>query len=268
MNLVTVGSDKYCNHLIQLFDSYNNQKFKENIYLYCFQFSESSKSILFNRYSNLKIFDIPPINDYVYNSKVFLFKCYALKHAIEQGIDFIYSDSANVFVGDSEQIVEHIKKTGNLFLQYPMETKMNKFFTTSTCFKKMNCDFEEYKNSQQYWAGLQGYMKNQINTSLISEMYNFMLDRDIAFPEAHIQKPEGINSICTYHRNEQSVLSLLIKKYNIEQTFDYEMFNKCGDYPTVFMHDNSYRASFDYDKILIHPRYSNIFGFDRIKTKI
>jgi len=267
MNLVTVGSERYMNHLIQLFDSYNQQPFKQYIYLYTFQFPNNNKKYLFDRYENLKIFDIPVINDYIYNSKVFLFKCYALKNCIEQHIDFIYSDSANVFMNDSSSIVEHIQKTGNLFLQYPMLTKKNRFFTTSTCFKEMGCDTEEYRNSQQYWAGLQGYINNRINRELISEMYDAMLNKNIAFPEAHIQKPEGINSDCVYHRNEQSVLSLLIKKHNLEQNFEYEMFNKCGDYPTVFMHDESYRSFFDYDKILIHPRYSNIYGFDRINKK-
>jgi hypothetical protein len=266
MNLVTVASDKYLNHLIQLFDSYNQQPFKQDIYLYCFNFLDNQKDLLFKKYANIKIFDIPQINDYTYNPKIFFFKCFALKNAIQQQMDFIYSDAANVFIRDSSFIIDHINKTGNLFLQYPMKTKMNKFFTTSICFKKMKCDTDEYKNSQQYWAGLQAYKNNEINKKLIYEMYDHMTDKDIAFPEANIQKPEGINSECIYHRNEQSVLSLLIKKYNIEQNFEYQMFNKCGDYPTVFMHDKSYSQFFDYNKILIYPRYSNIYGFDRIKN--
>lgn len=264
MNLVTVSNNRFVNHVVQLIDSYNRQPFKKDVYLYVFEFSDANKSFLYNRYKNVKIFDIPRINDYVYNTKIFLFKCYALKHAIEQGIDFIYSDAANVFVKDSTELVRYLQQNGNLFLQYPMPTKKNKFFTTSTCFKQMQLDTEEYRNSQQYWAGLQGYINNPTNHTLIKQMFEYMLDRDIAFPEAHIQKPEGINSNCVYHRNEQSVLSLLIKKYNLEQQFDYEMFNKCGDYPTVFMHEPEYRFRFDEQKILIHPRYSNIYGFNKI----
>jgi len=208
--------------------------------------------------------EIPKINDYIYNSKVFLFKSYALKHAINKKIDFIYSDSANMFVKDAKFLFEYVQNNERLLLQYPEEIKKNKFFTTSICFREMGCEENRYKNSQQYWAGLQGYIYNEQNLLLLEECYKFMLNRHVAFPQANIEKPEGIQSDCWFHRNEQSVLSILIEKYNINQNFDHNIFNMCGDYPTVFNHDKKYQINFDYDKIIIHPRFTNMYGFNML----
>lgn len=268
MNLVTVTSDSHLLNTVQLIESYNMQEQKGKVFLFVFNFSERNKKKLLNKYSNLFIEDIPHINHYIYDTKVFLFKSYALQQSINKKIDFIYSDSANVFVKDASKIFEYIHKNERLLLQYPEYIKKNKFFSTSTCFKKMNCDESRYKESQQYWAGLQGYVYNEINQRLLTDCYNYMLDVDIAFPQANIERPEGSQSDCWFHRNEQSVLSILVEKYNINQNFDYEMFNMCGDFPTVFNHEPKYQTDFDYKKIVIHPRFSNINGPAMLHTDL
>ncbi len=264
MNLLTVANEKFIPHCIQLIDSYNQQPFRETVHLYVFETSEITKNKILMRYNNVIIHDIPNINDYIYNPKIFLFKSYALKNMIGRKIDFIYSDSANIFARDCTAIVESLYKNKNLFLQYPIEGLKNKFWTSKKCFKEMNCETQEYFDSPQYWAGLQGYVYNELNEKFILEMYDLMLNINCAYPESNIHKPDGFSEDCLYHRNEQSVLSLLIKKYGLEQEFDYDMFNKCGDFPTMFNYDKKYSDGFDLNKVLIYPRYSNMHGLNLI----
>ena len=262
MNLVTVANNNFIPHVLQLIESYNLQPFKKEIFLYLFDTDENIKNKIINKYKNITIIDIPKINEYIYDTKIFLFKCYALKDAINRKINFIYSDAANLFVRDSTQIVDYIYKNQRLFLEYPNLKLKNKYYTTNNCFSEMDCNSSEYRSSQQYWAGLQGYINNDFNIKFINEMYDLMLNEKIAFPRANIFMPDGDMSDCIYHRNEQSVLSLLIKKYNIEQKFDYDMFNKCGDYLTIFNFDEFYKFNFNFKNILICSRYSNVYGFN------
>lgn len=260
MNLVTVSSQKYIPHTVSLIESFNKQPFKNKVYLYTFSVNENIKNKIASNFDNVEILEIPEINDYIYNTQIFLFKSYAIYDAISKKIDFIYSDSANLFVKDATPIVDVIKNKNRLLLKYPEDIKKNKNFTTSRCLKELGCYTEEIKQSKQYWAGLQGYLYNQQNYSLLKEVFEKMLIKNIAFPESKRERPEGINKDCWFHRNDQSVLSALVEKYKLTQEFDYDIFNMCGDFPTVFDHDVRFKNNFNYDKILIYPRYSNFYG--------
>lgn len=261
MKLLTVANDSYILNVLNLFKSYEELSFNEEKILYYFNVKQENLNFLKNNVSNLRLVEIPQINEYVYNTKIFLFKTYALKEEINKRNEFIYSDSANCFVKKDDFLKQYIDKNKRLFLQYPEEIKKNKYFTTKKCLQLLHCDTEYYKNKQQYWAGLQMYTNCQENVDLLNIQHEAMLIKQIAYPESTVEKPDGIQNDCWFHRNEQSVLSLLIERMELTQNFDYETFNRYGDFYTVFEHDIKYKQNFDPNKIIIHARDSKKNGF-------
>jgi hypothetical protein len=266
MKIVTVANDNYILNVVNLFKSYETFSFNEEKILYYFNVKKEKLNFLKENVSNLNVIEIPKVNDYIYNTKIFLFKAYALKEEINKGSSFIYSDSANCFVQKDNFLGGYIENNKRLLLQYPEEIKKNKFFTTKKCLQLLDCDNDYYKNKQQYWAGLQAYVNNQENIDLLNKQYEYMLVKQVAYPESTIERPDGSQNECWFHRNEQSVLSLLIEKMKLTQNFDYETFNMYGDFYTVFEHDINYKNNFDFNKITIHARDSKKNGF-RFITK-
>ncbi len=105
------------------------------------------------------------------------------------------------------------------------------------------------------------YNNTSENKRLLNKQYEFMLNKNVAFPESTLEKPDGSNNDCWFHRNDQSVLSLLLEKYKIGQDFSYDTFNRYGDFYTVFNHEISFKDNFDKNKIILHARDSKINNY-------
>ena len=71
--------------------------------------------------------------------------------------------------------------------------------------------------------------------------------------------PDGETSDCVEHRQDQSVLSLLIHKYNRHQGFDIGKNSKYGDWQTFIHFDDQYRHNFD--QMILSPRESKFGNF-------
>ena len=121
----------------------------------------------------------------------------------------------------------------------------------------MGCSKERYYEAPQYWAGFQCYKNNETNNQLIDEMYNFSLDIEVIGPDTTIKRPDGIESPCVEHRQDQAILSLLIEKYNLQQDYKNDILNKYGDQQTLISFDQSY--ALNPNKIVLFSRISK-FG--------
>jgi len=261
MDILSVSNDNYILNALNLFKSYEINSFNNKKILYYFNVKEEKLKFLQKHVKNLILYEIPKINNYIFNTKIFLFKCYALSEQINRGSGFIYSDSANCFVKKDNFLNIYLNNNDRLLLKYPEQIKKNKFFTTKKCFKLLDCDDTQFKEDHQYWAGFQVYKFTEKNKHLLNKQYEYMLNKDIAFPESNVERPDGSSNDCWFHRNDQSVLSLLVKKYNIEQSFSFDLFNKYGDFYTVFNHDLNFKTNFVYDNILMHARDSKINNY-------
>jgi hypothetical protein len=253
MNILTVANNSYVLHAINLFLSYEKFSYNKEKILYYFDISDNKLLFIEKNIKNLRLEKIPKINDYIYNTKIFLFKTYALAEEIKKG-SFIYSDSANCFVKEDNYMKNYLENNDRLLLQYPEELKKNKNFTTKKCFDVLECNSEEYKNKHQYWAGFQVYKDTEDNKNLLLEQQKYMMIKNVAYPESTVERPDGSANPCWFHRNDQSVLSLLIEKYSLTQNFSYDIFNKYGDFYTVFNHDKSFLKDFKEENIIMHAR--------------
>ena len=109
----------------------------------------------------------------------------------------------------------------------------------------------------QYWAGFQVYRDTEFNKSFVTQMYDYMLMKEVALPDTTIKRPDGPTGLCVEHRQDQSVLSVLIHKNNRHQFFDLEKNNKYGDWQTLINFNKNYKH--DFSKMVLSPRESK-FG--------
>jgi hypothetical protein len=93
-------------------------------------------------------------------------------------------------------------------LDYPNST-----WTKRDCFIKMGCDTKEYWDAPHFEAGNLALIKTDTNIEFVSEWLKYCQDPEILITE--IPSTHG-NELLDYrdHRYDQSVLSILGKKYN------------------------------------------------------
>ena len=90
-------------------------------------------------------------------------------------------------------------------------------------------------------------------------MYEQMLKPNVALPDTTVKSPDGEGSPCREHRQDQSVLSVLIHKHNRHQQFNPVRNNKYGDWQTLIEFDSGYQH--DFQKMVLSPRESKFNKF-------
>lgn len=236
IDLCTVTNDKYLANAILLAQSYINNSYHGNIYLYYFDVKQNIIVNYKTQYDHINFLPIPKFCDHAYEPLVFAYKTYAIKDCLKYSDCFLYSDATNLF----QKLISVIDyfMDDSLFLQYTHPILANTYWTTKKCFKKMQ-SFSSI-NAPQYWAGLQGYKNTKTNQDFINLMYEYMLDPDIALPNTSIQYPDGNNFDCIQHRCDQSVFSVLIDKTNKHQNYDPKKQALFGDQQTFKLMDKNY----------------------------
>ena len=90
-------------------------------------------------------------------------------------------------------------------------------------------------------------------------MYDCMLNPKIALPDTTIKRPDGDRSPCREHRQDQSVLSVLIHKHNRHQQFNPTRNARYGDWQTLAEFDRNYEH--DFEQMVLSPRESKFNNF-------
>jgi hypothetical protein len=256
MDLCTATNEKYITSVINLINSYKINSYNKNIFVYCFDMDGDKIKILSENNKHINFLTVPKICEHAYHPTVFFYKTYAINDCINKSNAFIYSDATNVF--NKFEYFEKYLIDDSLLLPCNNEILTNKYWTTQKCFEKMDC--QAAKNTPQYWAGLQAYISTNENKKFVQKMYEYMIDPEIALPDTSVKYPNGEKSPCIEHRQDQSVLSLLIDKYNRHQKYNEKRQSLFGDWMTFKMIDQSYQH--DIENCIISPRESK-FGYYR-----
>lgn len=258
MDLCTVISEDYIPQGVNLIKSYKIHSYDKRIYVYHFN-TEPEK---------LKVFDIifgdqvvlKPVErvcDHALDPRTFFYKTYAIYDCLVNESDsMIYSDSANCFIKDTTDLEKNLIDD-SLFLIYTNPHLVNSNWTTKACLERLDAPGAEFM--PQYWAGFQAYRKTPENISFVTEMYERMKDPTVAQPPVGVKYPDGDGTPCIEHRCDQSVLSILIHKYNRHQLYDASKNSKYGDWQTILSFDRSYRVPAA--EMVLSPRESKFGEF-------
>jgi hypothetical protein len=236
VDLCTVTNSKYLPNAIALVNSYIYHAYTGRIFLYYFDISNQVIEKYKYKYLNINFVDIPKVCKHAYEPNVFFYKAYALKNCISNSDCFLYSDATNLIQKNIE--ITDFFLNDSLFLPYTHPLLINKHWTTQKCLYKMNAI--NSSDRPQYWAGLQGYKNTKDNKELINLLYDYMLDPEIAYPNSSVRHPDGQESDCIEHRQDQSVLSILIDLLNRHHPFLMKNQLLFGDQQTFKMLDPNY----------------------------
>jgi len=130
-----------------------------------------------------------------------------------------YVDSGNLILNNldyifkvcnEQEIVLFDNRDGN----FEKTTHKNKEWTKGDCFALMDCDSEKYYYAPQVDASYQFYKKSQKTVDFLNQYKDFCSNDNIISDIDNITK----NNLPTFidHRHDQSVLSLMAVKYNIQ----------------------------------------------------
>lgn len=235
MNLITTCSPFYYGTAKKLVDSF--RIFYPDDMAIVYYFGGSAPNIGADEY-----IEIPKICEHAHLGTHFFFKTYAMWHAMNLGVPFIYLDSRHRFLSQPKEIESALQTKGRFFVQYPNShiivnrdtVRFNlKCVTTQKCFENMGCNEPRYKDALSYWAAIQAWIPTEEHVKFANEFLEHMKHPNIAGPSNKIWKPEPSNPECLCHRNDQSVLSILIEKYGWHQPYSDDIWMKYGDFHTI-----------------------------------
>jgi hypothetical protein len=130
---------------------------------------------------------------------------------LNEGDFLIYADSGSIFLKDIKPLLAYMDelKKDILCFQLPL---IEKQWTKRDTFVLMNCDSEEYSKSSQILATFFILRKSEDGLFFIREWKDYCCDSRVLSDKPNTMGIENYDGFIE-HRHDQSVLSLLCKKY-------------------------------------------------------
>lgn len=177
-----------------------------------------------------------------------LWKPYIIVKALENIIDgdvLFYSDSGAYFIKTVKPLIDICKHETDgvmVFHMEPVDDNKEVLQTKKDAFVLMNCDTDEYRDSWARLASFSIWVKNDFSINIAREWLRYCEDERIL---TDIPNSCGIKEDSRFisHRHDQSVFSLLTKKYKIKS------------YPDPSQWGNGYRGNPPiYEQMINHTR--------------
>ncbi len=137
---------------------------------------------------------------------------------IEDGDYVVYTDAGSAFINRIELLTNALEKSGQDIMCFSLK-HIEAQWTKRDAFILMECDSEEYVNSEQLLATYIIVRKSSESIEIIRKYASYVLDRRIVTDEPNVMgKPNYPGFI--ENRHDQTVWSLLCKKKGIKPFCD------------------------------------------------
>jgi hypothetical protein len=156
------------------------------------------------------------ILSYARGSGYWLWKPYiilkALNRASEDDIIF-YCDSGSVFIDSVQPLLDLTAQFQQDIIPFGLEL-LEKEYTKRDAFVLMNCDEAKFTNTYQRLASFIVFRNSKTSRDFVNEWLQYCRDERILTDSDNTQ---GKNNYAEFlhHRHDQSVFSLLTKKYDL-----------------------------------------------------
>ncbi len=187
-------------------------------------------------------------------SGFWLWKSYIIKQTLEtldDGDVVIYSDAGLKVIDDLTPLFNLGREKGLLIFKLP-EGDVPQFYhraarwTKKDCFILMNADTQKYWDAQMSNGAVSVWQKNEFNMNLLDEWLQHGRNPQIITDSKSVFGVDDINF--RDHRHDQSILSILRVKYDIELFRDptqYGVYEKDifpnSDYNQLFHHHRNFK---------------------------
>jgi hypothetical protein len=215
-------------HLVNYSDKSHHNSQKEN----------SNSALKFGGFDNVFSFNLQDLGDeFITENKsimsqargagYWMWKPFVIKKALEMMGDndiLMYSDSGISFIKNIDELIDIMDMTEEKLLLFELEDiHPNKRWTKRDCFILMGLDKEEYLNQNQLLASYILMRKNDFVLNFVDEWLTYAKDYRIITDSPNEcglpNYPEFMD-----HRHDQSILSLLGRKYNIKNIPDVSQY--------------------------------------------
>jgi len=144
-----------------------------------------------------------------------LWKPYIILDAIDKikdGDYLIYTDSGTIYTDKVKHLTDCLRSTD--ILVFNVGTKECEY-TKRDAFVIMNCDTPEYAESKQRLGGYIVLRKSEFSRMFVAEWLNYATDIRVISDDDNVMGKPNYEGFID-HRHDQSILSLLSKKYKIK----------------------------------------------------
>lgn len=149
-------------------------------------------------------------------SGLWLWKPYFINKILnmcEDGDIVFYCDSGAVFIRNIEELINSMKIEEDIWVSdNPL---LECCFTKKRCFELMGCVGEKYEYSNQVQATYLMLRCSKQSKQFVREWLNYCCNIEILWSEFNIKLNQNEPLQFVSHREDQSVLSLLSKKYGL-----------------------------------------------------
>ena len=130
---------------------------------------------------------------------------------VRDGDYLIYTDAAMLFMNSTKLIINFLNEQ-NASMWMNRLTLKEKKYSKRDAFILMDADTPYYYDTNQYMAGIQIYKKSNYTVKFIQEWLHYCQDSRIITDDPNTMGKENYPKFLD-NRHDQSILSLLIKKY-------------------------------------------------------
>lgn len=143
-----------------------------------------------------------------------LWKPYFIKKTLEQmnfGDFLFYCDSGSYFTNSIQDLITLSIKVGQDIIPFEL-AHLESSWTKRDAFVLMNCEDIQYYNTNQRLGGFILIKKTELSMSFVDNWINFAQDKRILTDLENVLGLENYSGF-KEHRHDQSIFSLLTKKY-------------------------------------------------------
>lgn len=135
-----------------------------------------------------------------------------LKEKLIEGDYLIYTDAAILYLDTTYKIINFLKEQNAEMWAIQLSNCIEKKYTKRDAFILLGADSPFYTNTNMYMAGIQVYRKSKFTEKFLEELLYYSQDKRIITDDPNILGQKNYKEF-RENRHDQSVFSLLIKKY-------------------------------------------------------
>ena len=207
------------------------------------EFKEKNKKILSNfRGSGLWLW-----------KPYFIYKTF--KEKLREGDYIIYTDAGILYMNSTYQIIDFLKEQ-NAEMWFNRLDLKEKIYSKRDAFILMGVDMPFYSETYQYMGGIQIYRKSKYTEKFIEQLLFYSQDERIISDSSNKLGLKNYKGFID-NRHDQTVLSLLIKKYGVANSGN----------PTLSPHDINHGNHILMPNIFCIYRRIGFKDYDDLKQK-
>lgn len=176
---------------------------------------------------------------------------------LNDGDYLIYCDSGTYFINQIDYLIKAMEEIKQDILCFSLDGLIEKAYTKPSAFKIMNCVGEKYTDTEQYLATYIVCKKSPMSIKFFGEFLEYAQNEELLFPD-DTNSTKSLYPYYISHREDQSIFSLLAKKYELKPLRNPSQWAKKRSLKNLLVEKTHSNGILDYPTIFITHRCPNV----------